>query len=469
MALLLLCPLVCPVAPTLKCIPRRASFRCLGTTPHRFPSLSEALGDPACYEVEIDRLRLKHLHTSRLYEIEQDEVSLASICLHAREVARMLAASVSSGDHHLAPARVRTIVVRGKARTVFSLPLTDAVVGAAVARELEERAEGVYSDALYSYRRGRSFWTAIASLATYVRRHRSERSDPRSRGLWVLGRDISAYTDSIPLGERSRIWPMLAALGGSGALVEQVVRPIVSHPGTGEATQLVGVATGQPISCLLFNLYLHDLDHEIAAIEGGFFARYCDDLVFAHSDLGVVRAVERRLDGALAERGLRFDPRKGRNLYLNGAGRPAPEEGFHGATAVPFLGCDVRADGTVALGARKGRELVRDLAARIERSARLLRALEPERRGPLLCDVVRRAMEPIDDGTRPHAMALARRAVTDRSSLKALDHEIARMVAGAVTGRPGPRAFREAPPRRLYGEWRLPSLVHARNRWGRRA
>lgn len=58
---------------------------------------------------------------------------------------------------------------------------------------------------------------------------------------------------------------------------------------------------------------------------------------------------------------------------------------------------------------------------------------------------------------------MLRHVVTDRDQLAQLDHRIAQIVASAVTGRPGPRAFREVPYRTLREDWGLRSLVATRN------
>jgi hypothetical protein len=58
--------------------------------------------------------------------------------------------------------------------------------------------------------------------------------------------------------------------------------------------------------------------------------------------------------------------------------------------------------------------------------------------------------------------------VTDRTQLRQLDHEIARIVIEAATGAKGTRAFRTVPYRTVRRGWGLVSLEHARNRWGKR-
>ena len=54
-------------------------------------------------------------------------------------------------------------------------------------------------------------------------------------------------------------------------------------------------------------------------------------------------------------------------------------------------------------------------------------------------------------------------ATTDRGVLKDLDFRIARKIAQVATGRPGVRGFRLLPPRILYDELGLVSLVRLRN------
>src|SRR5262249_37673562 len=154
----------------------------------------------ARYLRQIEKLHEKHLETRRLYELRQSEVSLASFVLNRAKVARLLAESVSSGHYELGPARIRTIVANGKERIVFAYPLTPLIVQAVVAGILEEAVTPQLSPSLHSYRSGVSWWTAVSGLAAYVRVHAKSRPDVRSRGIYVLRRDIESYTDSIPVG-----------------------------------------------------------------------------------------------------------------------------------------------------------------------------------------------------------------------------------------------------------------------------
>lgn len=424
------------------------------------------LAEPRRYERQIDRLHERYLFTRHLYELRADDVSLASVVLHRRRFARLLARTVERGEYELQPARIREIRVDGKLRKVFAYALTDLIVHGVVSGIVEEAAAPLLSPSLYSYRKGVSWWAAIGDFAAYVRAHRRSRPDPRTRGLFVLRRDVDTYTDSIPVDRGSPVWPLLDHVLGDlspadRALVEHVVRPEARLLDGGLARAIRGVPTGQPISCALFNLYLHDLDHELARVPGCFYARYSDDILFAHPDAEVARAAGETIEARLEERQLMLNDPKRRDLYLTGAGRHAP--GWRGTTSVPFLGTSIQADGTVGLNRKKLQRLLHDVESRAVRTAGSLREDRADRRGGVVCSVINRALDPRPGPFQQSSATLLRRAVTDRRQLAQIDYLLARIVAGAVTGDRSVRGFRQAPYRTIRQEWGLLSVLHTRN------
>ena len=437
-----------------------------------------ALADRRRYERQIDRLHQHHLFDGGLHRLTDGEISLATVVMHRGEVARLLAHTVAEGGYQLRAATVRSIVVDGRRRTVYGYPLLDLIVHGVVAEVLGEAIEPRLSSSVYSYRSGQSWLNGVSGLARYLRRHRRERPDPRTRGLFVLRRDVDAYTDSIPLGTGSAIWSQLQqAVDSLGApvptaadqrLIEDVVRPTFLVDGASPATRLHGVATGQPISCVCFNLYLGDVDRALADIAGGFYARYSDDLVFAHPDPVVARAASDLLDRQVAALGLRFNADKQRDLYLTGAGRSSvdwPEA--RGTTSVAFLGMLVHADGTIALGRRKTRGLLRDARRRAANTGRALSHLDGDARGRAVAQTLNTLLDRNDHQLHGAAAPLLAGAVTDRRQLDQFDHQLARLVASAATGVNGPAAFRRVPYRRVRGELGLRSLRRARDNGAR--
>jgi hypothetical protein len=286
----------------------------------------------------------------------------------------------------------------------------------------------------------------------------------------VLRRDVQAYTDSIPVGDDSPLWPLLErsfprCSATDWELVRSVIRPEIALDDGTRTRRERGVPTGQPISCVLFNLYLADFDRRFDSITGGFYARYCDDLLFAHPDFAVAMEADTTIDALLAERRLSINPLKSRTLYLTGAGRASTSwPDARGTTSVPFLGCSVSARGTVALGRSKRRRFLNELEKRLQRTARAVSPAAIDEVGPVLCAVVNRALQSRAEFSQARSAALLRRAVTDRRDLRQLDYLIARLVVHAATGEPGVRGFRRVPYRKLREDWGLLSLERVRNR-----
>lgn len=431
------------------------------------------------YERQIDRLYQRRLLGGRTFDLKQDGVPLAAVSLHRAAVARRLAGTVRRGLYEFAPGRVFTITTKGKDRDVYTFRLTDLVLHGVVAEIIGEAVSARLSPRLFSYRRGLSWWDAVSLFASYIRGRRRSPVELSRRGLYVIRRDVDSYTDSIPVHPESPVWPMLKDLFSSSGrrlapadwkIVEQVVRPEFYSKDGGLASLLRGVPTGQPVSCVLFNLYLDGLDHALDRIPGGFYARYSDDLLFAHPEAGVVQEAARTVDRTLARLGLQVKPDKSLDLYLTGAGRRSdvwPQA--QGTTRVPFLGTFVFGDGTVALDRDKLRELVRDVRARALRTAKALKDEDGEMVGRAVCAALNKTFDPEAALFQQKSAGLLRRAVTHRPQLAQIDYLMARAVLQVVAGEGSVRAFRRFPYRKIREEWGLASLLQARNKWPRKA
>ena len=429
------------------------------------------LTDRRRYERQIERLHQRYLLTSRLYELKQSDVSLATIVMNRGKVARLLARDVARGIYRLEPGELRTIRARHKTRDVFACRITDLIVHGVVADVVQEAMRDDISPRVFSYRKGLSWLTPIGELAAFLRAERRKHRDPLARGVYVLRRDVDSYTDAIPIGRTSPLWPMLEGRLGSPLppLVEQVIRTELQLPGAGIACRARGLPMGQPIASVVANLYLGDLDRALAALPGGFYARYGDDFLFVHADASVARQAADASDDILRALSLTVNAKKRATLFLTAAGRPSDDwADARGTSGVPFLGSRIAADGTVGLDGKKVRSLLRELDRRVTMTVGTLGGADVDRTGRAVCAVVNRALDPHGPLTQQRSAVALRRIVTDRHQLEQLDYWIARIVLRAVTGRRDARAFREIPYRRLRDEWGLVSLVDARNVVGRR-
>jgi hypothetical protein len=426
------------------------------------------LSKPRRYDRQFDRLHAKYFARRRLHTLTQGGVTFAELFFEKRSLASMLAREVKAGTYTFSAARVREVML-DRPRNLFYLEALDFIVAGVVAELLTEAIEPLLSPSLYSYRQGLSSWQAVRRFARWTRDHRAAHPDPKTRGVYVFRADVQGYADSIALGARSRLWPMLrdalgtAPTGAHWGILEKMVRPEILHDDGSRSVRCRGLPLGSPVTTPLLNLYLHELDRKLDGLNGGFYARFGDDLLFAHADPAAAKMAIGIIHEFLEKHDLQLHAEKQRLLFFNGAGHPSvawPET--RGTRAVAFLGCEIRFDGTVALPRDKWRIVLNDLAARIGRMKRLLRGAPLAECGAALCSVVNESLDPRSLFANRHAMRL-RSLVTSREQLAELDYLVARMIVEAVTGRRGVRAFREISRRRLYEEWKLASMVALRN------
>ncbi len=391
-------------------------------------------------------------------------------------LAKRLAPRVADGSYVFAPVRERRAFLGGKWRHVYRASLADTVVLFVLARALTEVVAPVVSERVYSYRKGRSSRQAVRDLGRFVKAHRAQVRDVRARGLHVLRRDVSGYGDSIPVGETSPLWPLLRrALERAGyapndaftRLVERALRPsVVRLDGTLERAAR-GVPMGSPLQPAVCNLYLDALDRRLAALPGGFYARFGDDFVFVHPAVEAAREASEIVAATLAELDLTLNAEKVRDLFWSGAGRhPAQSvsERQRGTTHVEYLGERVAFDGTTTPSEKKLRRLRSELQSRIVASERLLGDASLEDRLAALVRATNGALDPRSDAAVSDALELWIDG-SDRRKLAELDHWVALTLARALSGQGGVRALRSAPPRFLR-EHGLISLVARRRRHG---
>ncbi len=467
----------------------------------------DALAEPAGYLRCIERLAgLPAWRQDGLHASADEQSELMALFEEGPAIARALAHEVSTGLWRPRPARLSWARL-DKPRLLHKLDPLDLVVHGAIAAALGEQVVARLSPCVHSYQRGRSALLAQRAFARFLRQHARARPEPRRRGLFLLRRDVRAFGDSVALGGRAPLWAQLRALlepdaaeAGARAmeLLEQVIRPPVLER-EGEARRLFGLPTGSPINPVCTNLHLMPLD-ALGEIPGGFYARFGDDLLFAHPDASAAREASRRLDAELRLLGLRAHEGKRRDLWLNGAGRPSPEPGFTSARAVPFLGLEIGFGGNLRLPAEKVARLFEELAARLRSAARLARegdgpgeegslgeegsflnesklpgrsnflkgsnfpkdgSLREESELRLLCGVAADALRAGGPFALPGALEL-REEVDDRGQLRDLELRAARLVIRVASGARSARALRELPPRRLRALG-LPGLVAARS------
>lgn len=416
---------------------------------------------------QLDRLASR-ADARRLEVLVQDGVRFSQLLTERERVVAYVTRALSDASYRPGNARLARSFIAGKWREIARLGALDLVVHSIVSDVLGDILESHLSSRVYSYRKERSSWDALRWLSRVARAHVKRRPDPKTRGIYVLRSDIRNYAPSIPLYARSPIWPELLAISGLAEdsphwtmLRALILQPLVSAEGE-PLSRDRGVLFGAPTSNALMNMYLRPLDDALSGLRGA-YARFGDDVLFAHANPDVVKEAIALTDRVLAERDLSLNHEKLHILYWNGAARPSDVwQSARPSTIVPFLGAAVGFDGTISLATAKWNALLRDLRGRIRRTSGLLEETDPQTRARILASVVNEAFAPHSDLGLPHKQ-MTLDLVSNRSQLAQLDYWLARWLAEAATGKMGPATFRHLPYRWLREEAGLVSRVVARN------
>ena len=226
-----------------------------------------------------------------------DHVSARRFGRHWEERLRDLIADVRANRYKPSRLRVVHIPKRSGGQRRLGIPtIRDRVLQRAAVQVLMMRYERKFLSCSYGYRPKRSVFHAVAAILKY-----------RDRGFeWVLDADIDDCFDSL---DHAFLWKLLEAdipddrvlhLLGMWLEVGEVQR------GKGK-----GVSQGMPISPLLSNVYLHELDWRLVRARWT-LVRYADDfIVLTRSEQAAHQAYE-VVGRHLTAMKLRYEPQKTR-------------------------------------------------------------------------------------------------------------------------------------------------------------
>lgn len=189
----------------------------------------------------------------------------------------------------------------GGFRQLLVPPFWDRVAQRVVLEAIAAPLHALESDASHGFRAGRSRQGARDRLLALA----------ASGHDWVLESDVDDFFDSV---DPWRIRVRLRALFGADPLVELILDWIcapVRHPDGRLEGRRRGLPQGSPLSPLLANLLLADLDTDLTAA-GHALVRYADDFVVACRSRAQAEAALELATASLAEKGLRLKPEKTR-------------------------------------------------------------------------------------------------------------------------------------------------------------
>jgi len=222
-----------------------------------------------------------------------DRQAISTVHRHLDETLRTLSCTLLDGSYR--PGTIRRVwipKVSGGERGLGIPNVVDRIVQQAVHQVFSPHFEPTFHESSHGFRPGRSCHTAIAEAKTYV----------EDGYEWVVDLDLEKFFDKV---HHERLLARLSQRVSDPrliGLVRHMLRAKVVLPNGVVVATDEGTPQGGPLSPLLSNIVLDELDRELAQ-RGHHFVRYADDCnIYVRSEraghrvmAGVVQFIERRL------------------------------------------------------------------------------------------------------------------------------------------------------------------------------
>jgi RNA-directed DNA polymerase len=194
---------------------------------------------------------------------------------------------LESGSYRFKPARRVLIPKQGtsKMRRLGIPVVMDRIVGVSMHQMLEAIFDSDFTGSNFGFRRGKSQHQAIRHLQGLVKEGRE----------WAVAVDLKSFFDEIPHGLILKLIRRKVADERMVTMVARLLKAGVIVNGTFEKTTK-GCPQGSPLSPMLSNIVLNELDHKLEERNLG-YCRWADDFVIV---VRSERAAQRVMKGAIA-------------------------------------------------------------------------------------------------------------------------------------------------------------------------
>jgi group II intron reverse transcriptase/maturase len=278
------------------------------------PAIFSVKGDRGESEMKVSEVLVKVFEPGRLQMAWQqvrknagaagiDQMTVEEFVQREEQLLALIHDKLKSGNYRFQPAKRVLIPKEGTSRMrKLGIPVVmDRIAGASMHSVLEEIFDPDFTASNFGFRRGRSQHQAIRHLQRLVKEGRE----------WAVAVDLKSFFDEIPHGLILKLIRRKVADEQFVTLLARLLKAGVIVNGEFEKTTK-GCPQGSPLSPILSNIVLNELDHKLEARNLG-YCRWADDFVIV---VRSERAAQRVMEGTIRyleeELGLTVNPEKSR-------------------------------------------------------------------------------------------------------------------------------------------------------------
>jgi RNA-directed DNA polymerase len=188
-------------------------------------------------------------------------------------------------------------------------PVENRVVEMALRNVLEPIFEHGFAEHSYGFRPGKSAKDALRRVEELL----------QAGNIWVVDADLKGYFDSIPQDKLVAVIAKTVSDGAVLELIERFLQQGVMESGKGWSPTETGTPQGGVLSPLLANIYLNDLDHQMAR-QGWKMVRYADDFIILGTSEPAAQQALQEIRQWTEAAGLKLHPTKTRIVDASQAG-----------------------------------------------------------------------------------------------------------------------------------------------------
>jgi RNA-directed DNA polymerase len=232
-----------------------------------------------------------------------DQMTVEEFAQREEPLLALIHDKLESGIYRFQPARRVLIPKEGSSKMrKLGIPVVmDRIVGASMHSVLEEIFDPDFTASNFGFRRGRSQHQAIRHLQRLVKEGRD----------WAVAIDLKSFFDEIPHGLILQLIRRKVADEQFVTTIARLLKAGVIVNGVFEKTSK-GCPQGSPLSPMLSNIVLNELDHKLEERNLG-YCRWADDFVIVvRSERAARRVMEGTIRYLEAELGLSVNPEKSR-------------------------------------------------------------------------------------------------------------------------------------------------------------